>query len=244
MWGPENYNHDLRKRAKGMNFGAVYGLSVPSIANSFELSMEDAQELFDKFWAAIPEVTAFQKRTIRNAKKTGTIYNFFGRPRRVKHWLSSPDRKDVSFGERTCKNSPIQSAGADIMKLAMIKIYKKILRNPNYEGKVQFLSTIHDEVNMSIDYTDRDTFMKIFTDFYNCMRCEFKGWAVPFEAGIEIGETWGGSFEFIWNDEKTKLVPNMVYIPRVEEVKVEAVDVEVKNIKINSDDDFSFDLDF
>lgn len=242
MWG-ENATGDDRKKAKGLNFGGVYGLSPYSIAEKYEVSQSEAQDIYDKFWGAIPEVAQFQARTIRNAKKTGTCYNYFGRPRRVKHWLSSSDWKQKAFGERTCKNSPIQSAGADIMKLAMIKVYRKLLTNPKYEGKVKFLSTIHDELNLSINYEDRELFLEMFKIFHDCMRCQFPGWDVPFEVGLEIGIAWGDSFTFEY-DKDGNLVPTMEYKPLVEDVKVEEVEVEATNIKINQEEEFSFDLDF
>lgn len=242
IWGEEAYNHDLRKRAKGANFGLSYGMSYYTAADNFGLSLEDAEDLVNGWWRVVPELKRYQAQTIRMAKKTGTVYNYFGRPRRVKHWLNSPIKKNVAFGERTCKNSPIQSAGADIMKLAMIKIYRKILTNPKYKGKVQFMSTIHDEVNLSINYEDRELFMEMFTDFYNCMYCKFKGWEVPFDVGLELGETWGNSFEFVWNEDKTKIVPNTIYIPL--DTQEQADKVEVKEEAKTEEDELEFDLDF
>lgn len=126
------------------------------------------------------------------------------------------------------------------MKLALIKIYRKILTNPKYAGKVQFLSTIHDEVNLSINYEDRELFLEIFKQFNDCMYCSFKGWDVPFDIGLEIGTKWGDSFVFKY-DNDGNLVPEMDYVPLNDNVVKEDI---IEEVVEEVEDTFEFDLEF
>ena len=243
MWGEENYNHDLRKRAKSMNFGGIYGLSVNSIAEGFNLSQSEAQDLHDKFWSSIPEVAQAQKRAIMQAKKTGTIYNYFGRPRRLKAYFESGDRKQIAFGERTVKNTVIQSVGADLCKRACIKYYKEMILNPKYKDKTRFLSTIHDEINISVNYEDRELFNEMVKKFYDIMYVKVPGWPVPFTVGIELGNRWGDSFVFLY-DENGNLVPDMFKVEPKKEVKEEPKHTPKKEVKEVDDEIEGFDISF
>ena len=128
-----------------------------------------------------------QDQAIRKAKKEGTVYNYFGRPRRVKAYFESNDRKQVAFGERTVKNTVIQSVGADLCKRACIKYYKEMCINPKYQGKHRFLSTIHDEINISVSYEDKELFYEMVKKFYDIMYVQVPGWETIFPSCQVIG---------------------------------------------------------
>lgn len=241
IWGEENYTHDLRKKAKAGNFGFSYGMHPITASNQFKMPLEEAEDLVNGWWKAVPELRQHQARNIREAKKTGTIYNYLGRPRRVRNWLNSPERSQVAFGERTVKNTIVQSLGSDLMKMAMIKLYNQLINNPKYKGKCQFLSSIHDECNLSISYGDRELFQEMFNVFYDCMYTKLPGWEVPFDVGIEIGTRWGDSLPFKY-DENKKLVPDAEYKPQNAE-KNEETKVIKDVYTIDDEDDFTFDLD-
>lgn len=240
IWGEENYNHDLRKRAKGANFGLSYGMAYQTAAESFKLPLEEAKELVDGWWSVCKELKQSQDAAIRKAKKTGTVYNYFGRPRRVKAYFDSADRRQIAFGERTVKNTVIQSVGADLCKRACIKYYKEMCLNPKYAGKHRFLSTIHDEINISVSYEDRDLFYEMVRKFHDIMYVKVPGWDVPFAVGIELGNRWGDSFVFKY-DENNNLVPDMFKVqPKKEEPKKEVKKV----VKKEEVEDFGFDISF
>ena len=241
IWGEENYNHDLRKRAKGANFGLSYGMSYQTAAENFNLPLNEAKELVDGWWSVCKELKLAQDREIRKAKKCGTVYNYFGRPRRVKAYFDSGDRKQIAFGERTVKNTVIQSVGADLCKRACIKYYKEMMLNPKYKGKTRFLSTIHDEINISVNYEDRELFNEMVRKFYEIMYVKVPGWDVPFDVGIELGNRWGDSFVFNY-DENGRLVPDMFKVEPKEEVKEEPKPIEKEEPK--DDDSFEFDITF
>ena len=178
---------------------------------------------------------------IWKAKKTGTVYNYFGRPRRVKAYFDSADRRQIAFGERTVKNTVIQSVGADLCKRACIKYYKEMCLNPKYAGKHRFLSTIHDEINISVSYEDRELFEEMVRKFYEIMWVKVPGWDVPFDVGIELGNRWGDSFVFKY-DENKRLVPDMFKVePKKKEEPKKEVKKEVKKEEV---EDFGFDISF
>ena len=241
IWGEENYNHDLRKRAKGANFGLSYGMAYQTAAESFKLPLEEAKELVDGWWSVCKELKIQQDKDIRKAKKTGTVYNYFGRPRRVKAYFESADRRQIAFGERTVKNTVIQSVGADLCKRACIKYYNEMLLDPRYKDKTRFLSTIHDEINISVNYEDRELFNEMVKKFYKIMYVKAPGWDVPFDVGIELGNRWGDSFVFKY-DENGNLVPDMFKVQPKKEVKEEPK--PTKKESKPDDDIFEFDISF
>ena len=235
---------DERKKAKSANFGLSYGMSPYTMVGRFKLPLKECEELHKGWWGSVPHIKAYQQRTIKQAKATGTVYNYFGRPRRVKHYFRG-DRRQQSFGERTCRNSPIQSMGADIFKVAFLKTYKQLLTNPKYKDHCRFLSTIHDELNLSIEYTDRKLFMEMLRVFYKCMYMKIKGWDVPFDVGLEIGTRWGDSFPFNYNPDTEVLEPDMFKVEPKEEKKDEAVqEIDTTQDEEEEDIEIKFDIKF
>lgn len=202
----EEVTGDERKKAKSSNFGLAYGMSPYTMINRFNLPLSECEELHKGWWDSVPHIKAFQQRYIKLGRKTGTVYNYLGRPRRVKHYYSCGDRKQEAFGDRTIRNTVIQSMGADILKISIIKLYSRLYSNPKYKSKCRFLNTVHDECNSSISYKNKEEFLEMLKVHYDCMYTKFKGWDVPFELGIEIGPNWGESFPFLYKEGK--LVPD------------------------------------
>ena len=235
---------DERKKAKSANFGLSYGMSPYTMVGRFKLPLKECEELHKGWWGSVPHIKAYQQRTIKQAKATGTVYNYFGRPRRVKHYFRG-DRRQQSFGARTCRNSPIQSMGADIFKVAFLKTYKQLLTNPKYKDHCRFLSTIHDELNLSIEYTDRKLFMEMLGIFYKCMYTKIKGWDVPFEVGVEIGTRWGDSFPFNYDPKTEVLEPDMFKVEPKEEKKEEVIqEIDTTQDEEEGDIEIKFDIKF
>lgn len=235
---PEEVTGGERKKAKSANFGLAYGMSPFTMVGRFKLPLQECEELHHGWWKSVPHIKAFQQRSIKFAKSKGTIYNYFGRPRRLKYYFRG-DRKQVSFGERTVRNTIIQSMGADIFKVAFLNLYKRLYTNPKYKDYCRFLSTIHDEINTSLDYTDRDRFMEMLDIHYNCMYMKIKGWDVPFDVGVELGLRWGHSFPFTYDPVNKVLAPDMKAYKPKEEIKPEE---EEESVNSNISEDL-FDID-
>lgn len=208
MWGKENYTKEKRKHAKAANFGLIYLMKPHSMPDKFNEPLEVCQEIYDKFWAAIPNIKEFQAKLIRRARRTGVVYNYLGRPRRVKYWFNTGIGKDIGFACRTVVNTVVQSMGGDVLKIAMIKLWKELLGQPKYQqAGVKFLSTIHDEFNIQVP---SDLCYEVIPIIRKCMDRKFPNWRLPIECSLEIGDRWGCTFPFKWtNDER-------VFEPKVE----------------------------
>lgn len=180
-----------------------YGMSAKTIAERFHVTEDEAKDIEDRYWKAAPQIKRFQKGCVSQAKKKGYICNYFGRPRRVRYWLSHEDYGQRAFGERTVGNTVIQSVGAELLKLATLKLWERLLNHADYKDKVRFMTTVHDEVNFAVD---KDILTEAVVIIKDCMEMKFPNWKIPIEIGIEIGDSWGRCFPFKFEDGE--LVPD------------------------------------
>lgn len=181
--------------------GIIDGMSPYSIAEKFDVTVDEGKDIYNRFWKAAPTIKAFQSASVRKAKKLGTIYNYFGMPRRVSYWLNSDDYKQQAFGKRTVNNTIIQSFGAELLKMAIIKTWTNIISNPKYDGKAFFMNTIHDEINFSFD---KDHILELVQEAKKCMEVKFPNMPVPFVTGLDIGNSMGVDFPFVIEDGKLR----------------------------------------
>ena len=138
----ENVSIDLRKRAKAINFGIVYGMGEFSLASDLKISRMDAKNYIDGYLGAYPKVSEYLKNVVSSAKQDGFVTTLFGRRRYIPE-LSSSKKMEVAFGERVAMNSPIQGTAADIIKLAMVNIDKK-LKEKGFDARL--ILQVHDEL--------------------------------------------------------------------------------------------------
>ena len=133
---------DLRKRAKAVNFGIVYGMGDFSLATDLKISRMDAKKYIEGYLGAYPKVSEYLKNVVDSAKQDGFVTTLFGRRRYIPE-LSSTKKMEVAFGERVAMNSPIQGTAADIIKLAMVNIDRK-LKEKGYDARL--ILQVHDEL--------------------------------------------------------------------------------------------------
>ena len=138
----ENVTIELRKRAKAVNFGIVYGMGEFSLAADLKISRADAKNYIDGYLGAYPKVSEYLKNVVAAAKQDGYVTTMFGRRRYIPE-LSSTKKMEVAFGERVAMNSPIQGTAADIIKLAMVNIDRK-LKEKGYDARL--ILQVHDEL--------------------------------------------------------------------------------------------------
>lgn len=203
VWGEENYDKDKRKAAKALNFGLLYGMTAVTLAQRLKVTEAEAQKYIDDFFKGLPNILAAQERYALQAQENKELANPYGRKRRMSNFITSYGRI-TNKGKRRSYNYPIQSMGAEIIKLALIKIYKNILTNPKYEGKVFFMNTIHDEVNLSIDKSVLEEAVK---DLGDAMYHRIPGKPVPIITGLEIGNNMGLTWKFKQDLETLKITP-------------------------------------
>lgn len=134
---------DLQRRnAKAVNFGIVYGISSFGLSQDLSISRKEAEEYIQEYFATYPKVKEFLDKTVAAAKEKGYVTTMFGRRRPIPE-LSSGNFMQRSFGERVAMNSPIQGTAADIIKIAMIRVYRR-LKESGLRSKL--ILQIHDEL--------------------------------------------------------------------------------------------------
>lgn len=227
IWGEENYNKDKRKQAKVMNFSQLYGGTKFTVQSKLGIDdLDECQKLVDDFHNGLPTVFGYLDALVRKARKEGTVYTFFGRPRRVRFYLSSPDYKVRAFGARTVKNSKVQGTGADLTKLGALRSWKNLC-NPDIHKHSRFMSQIHDEINYSIDISHFKELIKLAV---KSMRIQVPGWPIIMEVGVEVGPSWGETF-------KMKVQEDGTIIPDYEEVPEDKQEPEEKEEEIKMEDE-------
>lgn len=202
IWGEENYSKDKRKKAKGANFGILYGMTARNFKERFDMSMEEAEEFVNQFKSGLPVLFNWVSSIELKGEKYGTVYTMFGRPRRVKYWFGTGDWSWINFAKRTCVNTVVQGTGADILKLVIIKLFNQFYNlDKPFTNLIRFKNTIHDEINYQITKNEK-AFRPILKSVMNIMRVKLPDWPFPMEVGLSIGNRWGQSVDFNF-DSKT-----------------------------------------
>lgn len=206
------------------SFGILYGASAYGFHNQFpDMTLEECEEFIEKFKAALPSIEAGQKASVRYAKKNGFVKTYFGRPRRVKYYLNHPDRSMRSFGERTVKNTAVQGAAGDCLKLMIIRLWKELfLKYP----EVKWVGSIHDEITYIIPKSILIDALKIIK---KCQTIKLPDWPVQLDCDISIGKSFGELIPWFLDDETGELTP------QIEEIKHEQTE-EKSEDKVNEYD--------
>ena len=173
---------DLRKRAKAVNFGIVYGMGDFSLATDLKISRADAKSYIEGYLGAYPKVSEYLKNVVSAAKQDGYVTTIFGRRRYIPE-LSSTKKMEVAFGERVAMNSPIQGAAADIIKLAMVNIDRK-LKEKGYDARL--ILQVHDELIIESHKSCASEVRELMkTEMENAVRL-----SVPLTVEISEGASW------------------------------------------------------
>ena len=152
---------DLQRRnAKAVNFGIVYGISSFGLSQDLSITRKEAAEYIEQYFATYPGVKRFLDRSVSEAKDNGYVTTMFGRRRPVPE-LSSSNFMQRSFGERVAMNSPIQGTAADIIKLAMIRVHRRLKE----EGlKSKLILQIHDELLIETYENEKEQVKRILEE--------------------------------------------------------------------------------
>lgn len=143
---PEDVTPALRSRAKAVNFGIVYGQQAFGLSQTLEIPMAEAKDMIDRYFEVYPGVRAYLDDTVAAAKDAGFAETMFGRKRHIPE-LRSTNRQQRSFGERTAMNHPMQGTAADIIKMAMNEVQRRLLAE-NF--RAQLMIQVHDELDFSV----------------------------------------------------------------------------------------------
>ena len=138
-------NQDHRRKAKAINFGIIYGISQYGLAKQINVSNYEAEEFLDAYFAKFPEIKVYMDGTIKFCRKSGYVNNIFGR-RSHFNGINDKNFNVRNFQERAAINAPIQGSASEIMRLAMIRLNKKLEETRNNDCKILLqihLSLIH-----------------------------------------------------------------------------------------------------
>lgn len=173
---------ELRSKAKAVNFGIVYGISEYGLAKNINSTRPDAARYMRNYLAHYSGVDSYMKRVIEEAKENGVVKTIFGRMRNVPE-LKSANYLTRNFGERIAMNMPIQGTAADIMKLAMIKVYKSI-KERHLTSKL--IMQVHDELLIEAPPCEVEEIKQILKDsMENATLLK-----VPLKVDVNVGKTW------------------------------------------------------
>ncbi len=171
-----------RRNAKAVNFGIVYGISSFGLSQDLSISRKEAEQYISEYFATYPGVKAFLDRSVAEAKEKGYVSTMFGRRRPIPE-LSSKNYMERSFGERVAMNSPIQGTAADIIKIAMIRVYRAL---KEAGCKSRLILQIHDELLIETWREEAELVEKLLRD-------EMKhaaDLAVTLEVDLHTGGNW------------------------------------------------------
>ena len=171
-----------RRNAKAVNFGIVYGISSFGLSQDLSISRKEASEYIKQYFETYPGIKSFLDDTVAKAKEDGYVKTLYGRIRPIPE-LASSNFMQRSFGERIAMNSPIQGTAADIMKIAMITVDKKLLEG-NFKSRI--VLQVHDELLLEV-YEDEFEAVKNIVSESMSEAAKLK---VKLEIGIESGKNW------------------------------------------------------
>ena len=178
----EEVTKEQRRRAKTANFGILYGISSFGLAKQLDCSRHEAKQLIDDYFAAFPKVIDFIEKQKAFARSHGYVETLFGRKRYLPDILSN-NANVRAFAERNAVNAPIQGTAADIIKMTMVAIWRRM----KAEGlKAQMIMQVHDELNFNVPEAEVDTVRQIVvSEMENVVHL-----SVPLIASCGVGANW------------------------------------------------------
>ena len=172
----------MRRNAKAVNFGIVYGISSFGLSDNLGISKKEAQEFIDKYFEAYPGIKEYQDNTIKLAYETKCVRTLLNRKRKIEE-LNNANYMIIQQGERIALNTPIQGTSADIIKKAMVEI-KQRFKEENIKSKL--ILQVHDELVVDTINEEKEIVTKILKE---TMENTFK-LSVPLKVEFEYGKDW------------------------------------------------------
>ena len=179
---------NLRRKAKAINFGIIYGITQYGLAKQISVSNNEALEFINSYFKKFPEIKEYMRSTVKFCQKNGYVNNIFGR--RI-HLRGINDKNFAvrSFQERAAINAPIQSSAADIIRLAMIKL-NGLIKSKKLD-KAKMLLQIHDELVFECQKNHQKEVEKILKKTMESVSSsEHHMFSIPLDVNINSGNNW------------------------------------------------------
>jgi DNA polymerase-1 len=179
---PEEVSKDMRRNAKSVNFGIIYGISAFGLAEGLHIPRAEAQNLIDQYFLSYPQINQFIQDRIDFAKQNGYAITLCGRRRYLSN-INSMNANLRNFDNRNAVNMTIQGTSADMIKIAMVNIFKR-MKQENFSSKM--ILQIHDELIFDIKKEEQEKMISLVTtEMQNAMKLN-----VPILADYGVGENW------------------------------------------------------
>ena len=179
----EEVTGEMRRKAKTANFGIIYGISAFGLSARLGIPRGEAKELIDGYFSSFPGVKRYIDKTIEQAHKDGYVDTLFGRRRYIQN-INSRNRNLVANAERMAINAPIQGTAADIIKVAMVRVARR-LREEGFRS--QMILQVHDELCFTVPSDERERLVAMVKEE---MEQVLPSLSVPLVADVGVGENW------------------------------------------------------
>ena len=173
---------EMRRRAKAVNFGIVYGQSKYGLAKNLGITNAEAQEFIDKYFETYPKVKEYMNNEVEFVTQNGYVETAFGRKRYLASELQSSNYQIREFAQRAAINQPLQGTAADLIKIAMIRVDKAIAGM-----KTKMIMQVHDELVFEVPKEELEQLKSIILD---CMALKDQNLKIPLDVDINYGTSW------------------------------------------------------
>tara|TARA_Y100001970_G_scaffold111721_1_gene139419 strand:- start:4342 stop:7116 length:2775 start_codon:yes stop_codon:yes gene_type:complete len=182
-------NSDMRRKAKAINFGIIYGISQYGLAKQIGVSNNEAEDFLNSYFLKFPEIKEYMSNTIKFCRKSGYVNNIFGRKTHITG-INDKNFNVRNFQERAAINAPIQGSASEIMRLAMIRLFEEI--NIKKNKSLKMLLQIHDELIFESDLNDvKSASLLIKNTMVSVKDSNLHSFSIPLLVDINIGDNWG-----------------------------------------------------
>ena len=182
-------NQDHRRKAKAINFGIIYGISQYGLAKQINVSNYEAEEFLESYFAKFPEIKVYMDSTIKFCRKSGYVNNIFGR-RSYFNGINDKNFNIRNFQERAAINAPIQGSASEVMRLAMIRLDKKLNEQKNLKSKM--LLQIHDELIFEVPKKEEKAIVKLIqNEMTSVTQSDYHSFSTPLTVDVNVGDNWG-----------------------------------------------------
>ena len=182
-------DQDMRRKAKAINFGIIYGISQYGLAKQINVSNHEADEFLNAYFLKFPEIKIYMDNTIKFCRKSGYVNNIFGR-RSHFNGINDKNFNVRNFQERAAINAPIQGSASEIMRIAMIRLNKKFESIKNNKSKI--LLQIHDELIFEVPVKEVKNIIKIIKDeMTSVTESDLHTFSTPLTVDVNTGDNWG-----------------------------------------------------
>lgn len=197
MFSTPHIDKTQRKIAKTCNFGLLYGGNEYTLHNNMpDKTLEECREYYIKWYELHHHLwKVYMPRVKAEARSKGFSTNAFGRLRRVAHWYALGTPRDSGFADRTVWNNSVQGTAGDIMRVALVRMFKHLYRNLKYNDHFKFMGSLHDELVFSVTRN-----LVLFNEVMDIIvrdmtNLPFK-WEIPLRVDVAVGNSWGRVFPF------------------------------------------------